>query len=207
MWDLTHSISEDMLLYPGIPHPVLRDLATPDRDGYGMSEYTFWNHLGTHIDAPTHFYSDGLSLDQFPISAFIKKVHTVDCQGVEEISAAFLTAQLSRYQNGDGVFLLTGQYRYWGMPAYFHSYPVLVEDGIDFLVHHQVPMIIVDAPSVDPVDTVTFPNHHLLLRHPLLIVENLAYDPTLPKTFQIIALPMKVHRSNGCPARVVALPC
>lgn len=55
MWDLTYTISEDMLLYPGIPQPVLHDFATPSRDGYGMSEFSFWNHLGIHIDAPTLF--------------------------------------------------------------------------------------------------------------------------------------------------------
>ncbi len=204
MWDLTYAISEDMLLYPGVPQPVLHDFATPAKDGYGMSEYTFWNHLGTHIDAPTHFYAQGQSLDQFPLDAFFKRVHTVHCEDVTEITPVFLERALSQHNPGDAVFLLTGQFQYWGTPKYFASFPVLSVAGAEYLISRQAAMILVDAPSIDLVETQDFPIHHQLLRHPILIVENLAYQPDLPETFQIMALPMKIHNSNGAPARIVA---
>ncbi|PSR34493.1 MAG: hypothetical protein C7B46_04990 [Sulfobacillus benefaciens] len=204
MWDLTYTISEDMLLYPGIPQPVLHDFATPSRDGYGMSEFSFWNHLGTHIDAPTHFYADGKSLDRFSPDSFVKRVHTINCQHVQEISVSYIEAYLAHYIPGDGVLLLTGQFQYWGSPQYFQPYPVLNAEAAQYLISRQVSMVLVDAPSVDPVTTETFPNHHRLLKEPLLIVENLAYHPNLPSTFKVIALPLKVKNSNGSPARVIA---
>lgn len=206
MWDLTYTISEDMLLYPGTPQPKLHDFATPAKDGYGMSEFTFWNHLGTHIDAPNHFHADGRSLDQFPLSAFVRRVLTIDGRDTSELTAAFLEPRMERYESGDGVLLLTGQYRFWGTPDYFRPFPVLSDDGADFLLHRNVGMILVDAPSVDPVSTESFPIHRRLLRSPLLIVENLAYQPDLPAVFHITALPLKIKNSNGSPARVIATP-
>lgn len=205
MRDLTHAISETMLLYPGIPQPRIHDFATPAIDGYGMSEFAFWNHVGTHIDAPTHFYADGWSLDQFPIERFIVSVHTVDCRSVTQITAEHLMTALSDLELGQGVLLLTGQYRYWGTPQYFEPFATLTDDGADWLLTQQTGMVLVDAPSIDPVDTTDFPNHHRLLRAPLLVVENLAYQEGLPRTFRIAALPIKVENSNGCPARVVTL--
>lgn len=205
MYDLTHTISESMLLYPGIPQPRLHDFATPAVDGYGMSEFTFWNHLGTHIDAPTHFYADGWSLDQFPIERFLVTVQTVDCRDVPHITAQHLANSLRDTAPLEGVLLLTGQYRHWGTPRYFEPFATLTEDGADWLLARRAGMILVDAPSVDAVDTTDFPNHHRLLRAPLLVVENLAYHESLPDTFPIAALPIKVQHANGCPARVVTL--
>lgn len=205
MWDLTYTISEDMLLYPGIPQPVLHDFATPAQDGYGMSDYAFWNHLGTHIDAPTHFFGDGLSLDQFPVESFMREVHTIHCENLAVISAPFLLEATRNIPEKAGLLLLTGQYQHWSTPRYFDPFPVLDEAGADYLRQTGYSMILVDAPSVDPVTTETFPVHRVLLKRPLLIVENLAYHPDLPDVFQIIALPIKVKNSNGSPARIIAM--
>lgn len=204
MWDLTYTISEDMLLYPGIPQPILHDFATPQKDGYGMSDYAFWNHLGTHIDAPTHFYADGASLDEFPLEAFVRRVHTIHCEDQSSISASFLSQATKHIPHHDGLLLLTGQYRYWGTPRYFDPFPVLSEESAQHLVREGYSMILVDAPSVDSVDTESFPIHRILLRHPLLIVENLAYQPDLTEVFHITALPLKIKNSNGAPARIIA---
>lgn len=204
MKDLTYPISETMLLYPGIPQPRLHDLARPEIDGYGMSEFTFWNHLGTHIDAPTHFYADGCSLDQFPVDRFVTMVHTIDCRGLTVIQPQHLSPILTTVPRGEAVLLLTGQYRYWGTPQYFEPFPVLNDAAADLLVDHEVGMILVDAPSVDRVDTTDFPNHHRLLHAPRLIVENLAYHDDLPQRFKMAALPLKIQSSNGSPARVIA---
>ena len=205
MKDLTYTISETMLLYPGQPQPRLHDFARPEIDGYGMSEFAFWNHLGTHLDAPTHFYADGWSLDTFPIERFITVVHTIDCRQLTSIQPQHVLPTLMHMPKGEAVLLLTGQYRYWGTPRYFDPFPVLDDAAADLLVEHEVRMVLVDAPSVDLVETTDFPNHHRLLRAPLLIVENLAYREDLPDTFKIAALPLKIEASNGSPARIITL--
>jgi len=35
----------------------------------------FYNHIGTHIDCPNHFYSDGLKICDYDINYFIFNFH------------------------------------------------------------------------------------------------------------------------------------
>lgn len=203
MWDLTHVIHEEMVLYPGTPAPVLQSLADVATDGYAMSEYRFWNHLGTHVDAPSHFVATGRSLDEYPLERLICESVVLDCQGRPTLEPDWLRENL-----GDcpppGLFLVTGQYRHWGTPRYYDAFPVLSSAGARWLGTHGVQMLAVDAPSVDPVTTTEFPVHRILLAQDLLLVENVAYTEELPARIQLWALPLKVQRANGSPARVVA---
>ena len=204
IWDLTRTIWEDMPMHPGKPQPVLKALATPEREGYGMSEYRFWNHTGTHIDGQLHFVAGGRPLDRYPLERFITTARVVKATG-SPVTASMLAAGLGDGFSGEAVVLVTGAYARWGTPGYF-DFPVLSEDGAHWLVAHGVGLLGIDAASVDPVDTVDYPIHHILLEGDCLIIEDLAYTPDLPDRFRLIALPIKVGGSNGDPARVVGLP-
>ncbi|HEX4208696.1 MAG TPA: cyclase family protein, partial [Ktedonobacteraceae bacterium] len=53
--DLTQMLENGMPAGAGLPGPEFTDLARVETDGYGMSKFVFAvNHVGTHIDAPTH---------------------------------------------------------------------------------------------------------------------------------------------------------
>lgn len=194
-----------MVLYPGTPEPVLKALAEVEQDGYAMSEYRFWNHLGTHVDAPSHFVKTGRSLDQYPLSRLICETVVLPCHGKRTLDPDWLDERL-----GDtpppGLFLVTGHYRYWGTPRYFDPFAVLSAGGAHWLAAHGVKMVAVDAPSVDPVATTEFPIHKILLAEDCLLVENVDYAEDMPSRIELWALPLKVDGANGSPARVVAVP-
>jgi len=204
MWDLTWTVSEDMVMYPGQPAPVLHDFATAARDGYGMSEYRFWNHLGTHVDGPLHFFADGRPLDEYPLTRLVTPARVVRGPEGTPIGPAALEQALGTDFGREAVILVTGDWRRWNTPAYFDGYAVLTEDGAAWLVDHHVGLLAVDCPSVDPVATDVYPIHRILLGADCLIVENLAYTPDLPDRVTLAALPIRVKQSNGSPARVIA---
>jgi len=204
MWDLTRTIREDMPMHPGAAQPVLKALAVPERDGYGMSEYRFWNHTGTHIDGPLHFVPGGRPLDDYPLERFVTPARVVKATD-GPITASALARALGEGFSGEAVVLVTGAYERFGTPGYF-EFPVLADDGARWLVERRVGLLAVDAASVDPVDTEAFPVHRVLLAGDCLIIENLAYTPALPDRFRLVALPIKVAGSNGDPARVIGLP-
>ena len=206
MWDLTQTIREDLAMYPGQPAPVLHHFAEAARDGYGLSEYRFWNHVGTHIDGPLHFFANRPSLHEYPLERFMCPAHVVHVGSAAAVSVDLLVAQLGRDCHHRAVVLDTGAHARWNTPAYFGPFPVLTEEAAHWLVDRGVQMLALDAPSVDPVDTETFPLHRILLGGDCLILENLAYTPELPDVFRLVALPIKVAGSNGDPARVVGLP-
>jgi arylformamidase len=203
-WDLTWTLDEEIPLFPGMPKPSFQDVATVARDGYGMSLWTFRNHLGTHIDGPTHFV-EGKTLDQYGLDRLIVPAAAVFC----DHTGSFITSDDLAATLGNGpppaVILITGQWRRWGRAEYFGSYPVLTLEAADWLIDHGVNLVAVDTPSVDPVtDDLTFPVHRRLLARDCLIIENLAWAEEIPARLTLCALPLKVRGANGSPARVVA---
>ncbi len=49
--DLTHTLRENMPVFPGTEPPKIIDGNTIERDGFAEKILTFYTHTGTHIDA------------------------------------------------------------------------------------------------------------------------------------------------------------
>ena len=50
--DLTHPFADGMPVFPGLPQPSFRPIASVASDGYAMTGLRLLNHIGTHVDAP-----------------------------------------------------------------------------------------------------------------------------------------------------------
>ena len=61
--DLTHTIREDMPVYPGTEQPRLTTACTVSQCGYRETLLHMYSHTGTHIDAPAHMIDGALTLD------------------------------------------------------------------------------------------------------------------------------------------------
>ena len=53
--DLTHRIEENMQVFPGDPAVEIREVMTLGKDICTVQSIRFNNHVGTHLDAPSHF--------------------------------------------------------------------------------------------------------------------------------------------------------
>ena len=69
-------------------------------------------HTGTHIDAPFHFFDDGLTIDRVPLERYIGYAYPIDVRGKEPGSAieAARSKAVGGMQPGDVVLFNTG----WG---------------------------------------------------------------------------------------------
>src|SRR5882672_4401420 len=79
--DLTQAMANGMPVMEGIEPPEFRDLADVATDGYAMSQYTFVNHTGTHVDAPAHQIAGGARLDEIPLDRLVTDALTIDLSG------------------------------------------------------------------------------------------------------------------------------
>ena len=61
--DLTHTITEDILVWPGTEQPKLSEGSTFERDGFRETRLEIFSHVGTHMDAPAHMRVDRPQLD------------------------------------------------------------------------------------------------------------------------------------------------
>lgn len=206
-YDLSHTITPGMPVYPGTEPPVFGAACTIDAHGFEEKQLTLFSHTGTHMDAPSHILMDGKPLDRFAADRFVGSGIVVDVSRAAEGSVR--TADLAGYESIlpriDFLLLYTGWSPKWGTEAYFQGYPVLTVGAARFLKTFNLSGIGVDAISVDPPRTETFPVHRILLRAGILIIENLTnLLPLVDMEFTFICPPLKIENADGSPVRALA---
>lgn len=64
---LSHVVSESTPVYGGgVGAKIVRNRAIEQGDGCNTQLWELPNHVGTHIDAPRHFFADGPTIDSYP---------------------------------------------------------------------------------------------------------------------------------------------
>ena len=205
--DLSHHYEDGMPIFPGLPDPSFEPIANVERDGYAMSEYKLLNHIGTHVDAPSHQIAGGDTLDEIPLDRLVTDAVTIDVSARRPgpLGADELAPHLERIRAGDIVFLYSDNARNWGTDAYWTGWSYPDAEAARALIDRGISAIGFDGPSADPVDTTTFDLHRVWLGAGRMIIENATNLDQLPDRVQVVVAPMKVRDANGGPARIFAL--
>ncbi|MBO0795245.1 MAG: cyclase family protein [Ktedonobacteraceae bacterium] len=204
--DLTQHLDNDMPLYPGMPRPSFVDRARVETDGHGMSEWNLMNHIGTHIDAPSHLVI-GPTLDDMPLERLVTEAVVLDFSQHARgpLAKKEITPHLDRIQPGNIVLIYSGGSRHWGTEQYWTGWCYPDAEAAQALIERNISAIGFDGPSADPVDTTTFDLHRLWLSSGRLILENMTNIDQLPERTLLVVAPLKVRNANGAPARIFAL--
>jgi arylformamidase len=205
--DLSQYYEDGMPIFPGLPDPSFRPIANVDQDGYAMSEYHLLNHIGTHVDAPSHQIADGDTLDEIGLERLVTDAVTIDVsrRTPGPIGARELAPDLGRVRRGDIVFFHSDNARNWGTEAYWTGWSYPDADAARVLIERGISAVGFDGPSADPVDSTTFELHRVWLGAGRMIIENVTNLDRLPERAPVVVAPMKVRRANGGPARIFAL--
>lgn len=196
--DLSVTLNQQTPVYPGDPITKIEPANTISVNGCSDHYVATNNHTGTHIDAPSHMFAGGKTLDDIPLEQFVGKGRVVDATNDFSLDAL----EQANVQPGDIVLFRTGMSEHYHEPIYFENYPVMSEEIALWLVKRKVKMVGVDAGSIEIADG--FPIHKILLGGNVLIIENLTnLNKLTGKKFTVYALPIKLD-VDGAPARVVA---
>jgi arylformamidase len=196
--DLSVSITEDLPVYPGDPHVLIKSGRELQKDGFEDHYLSIGTHAGTHIDAPQHMIENGKGLDQFPLETFTGRGI---CIKIENKQFNLEKVKTINIQPGDIVFFYTSISDIFNKPEYFQNYPALPEEVASYLTEKKVKIIGVDTCSVDHDEFIA---HKLFLKNDILIIENLTNLAELVnKQFTVYAFPLKL-KLDGSPVRVVA---
>ena len=206
--DLTHDFASDMPVHPLLPRPLFGDVATVEADGYAMSEYRLYNHVGTHIDAPCHHVAGGDTLDDIALERFVMAPAVVldfTERDPGPIPRAEIEPHLARLVSGDMVLVNSGNDRNWGSEAYWTGWSYPDEEASRAMIERGVSGVGLDGPSADPTESTMWPLHKIWCGAGCLILENVANLGQLPERTLLVIAPMKVRAANGAPARIFAL--
>lgn len=205
--DMTHTITQEIPIYPGTPAPSLTPACTLTKDGFRETLLTFSSHTGTHMDAPAHLLRDGRTLDQMPMSQFSGRATVLDVsQEGPVITEAFLRSNYDAIHSADYILFYTGWEERWGREDFLEdTFPVPDGEAARYLISRGLKGVGTDAISIDRIGDGQLPVHHALLKDSVLILENLCLKKVRGrKDFLFFALPMKFEDTDGAPIRAFA---
>ncbi len=207
--DLTHTIKEDMPVYPGTDTPRFIPANSYEKDGFKETLLQMYTHTGTHMDPPAHLYAGKRTLDRFPASQFIGKALVIECRDLKE-GGVITMEHIQKYgeKAGRADFLLfnLGWDKRWGTDAYFGDYPCIDEEVLDYIIQGNYKGIGFDVIGLDPISDVNLTRHKKLFQNcDIVNIENLKnLELCGGELFWFSCFPLKLEDCDGSPVRAVA---
>jgi kynurenine formamidase len=225
--DLTHTLSEatPYIPVPGITFPFRKTpIATVAKNGVAAYRWEIHEHLGTQIDAPNHFFDDGLSLERLPVASLVVPLVVVDVstRATADADTALTVADIEAWERRHGripsqaaVFMTSGwDARIADAKAFLNRdasglmhFPGFSVEAATFLVRSRdVVGIGVDTLSLDPGRDTTYGAHKAWLasgKWGVELVANLSNVPASGATVFVGAT--KVRGATGGPVRLIAV--
>jgi kynurenine formamidase len=202
--DLSHSIADNMLGYPGDLPTEVNTIATMEGQGYRAIGFTMSSHTGTHMDAPAHIIPDGPTLDSFPVDKFIGKGQVIDCRQMRLITLDKIKHAVPA-PAPEFILLYTGWDTLWGTPAYYQDIPAIDADTAIYLGNLSLKGVGIDTPSVDPVGSEDLISHKAILSRNIILIENLTgLGNLMEQQFIFCCFPLRFKNADGSPVRAAA---
>ena len=215
--DLSHPLRPSMPVYPG--HPQFASIPWHAGGAVRMSQLLLGEHMGTHLDSPSHVYPDvadprHLPVDAIPLQSLAGPAVKLDFEGTEG-GALIGVQEIRDWEARHGQIMpatiiickfgWSAKWRKITDPEYVASWPGLSEAGAAYLVDRGIRMVGTDCLGIDSSSAHGLPAHETLLANNVPIVENLANLDEVPAEFVFIALPLRIDGGSGSPIRAVAL--
>jgi arylformamidase len=200
--DVSVPLAPGIAAYPGNPEFELLPIKRIAEGGSSnVSKLVMGTHTGTHVDAPKHFFDDGIGVDALPLDLLLGRARVVEVTkrggiGEEELAAAGLREDIR-------VLLKTSNSALWNGEGFHADYTHLTEAGARYLVDQGVKVVGIDYLSVEQFKKAGAPAHRALLSHGVVIIEGLNLAEVEPGMYEMYCLPLRVVGADGAPARVI----
>jgi arylformamidase len=196
IFDITRTISEDMLVFPGDTQPTFLQ---EDRGRYLISDLHMSTHSGTHIDAPVHYLKTGNTIDTIPLSHVIGRCRVLDVSGAgNNINARHLKGRM------EGVSRLLLKTSFSGTTRFEEDYPALTLSAAHIIAANGMKCIGIDSPSIESF-TGDGSVHRVILSCNCIVVELIDLSNVEEGDYDMVALPLRLNGLDGSPARVVLI--
>ncbi|MCM6763248.1 cyclase family protein [Rathayibacter sp. ZW T2_19] len=211
--DLSHTVSDGLVTYPGLPAPRIRPHLTREASRasyapgteFALDVIEMIGNTGTYLDSPFHRYEGGTDLAGLDLATLVDlPAVVVTARGDRAIGPEAFDGLDVR---GAAVLLSTGWDALFGAPGYATDAPFLTEEGARVLVAGGAVLVGIDSLNIDDAQGIgTRPAHSLLLGAGVHVVEHLTGLSELPASgARFTAVPPKVSGFGTFPVRAFAV--
>jgi len=212
--DLSHSVADGMITYPGLPAPVIEEHLTRDASRSHYAEGTTFSigsirlvgNTGTYLDTPFHRFEDGGDLADLPLERVADLQAVVVRPDLTAGRAIGPEAFAGLAFAGRAVLVETDWDRHWRTDQYGTGHPFLTEAAARALVDGGASLVGIDTLNIDDTADGRRPAHTALLGAAIPIVEHMTGLAALPAAgLRFFAVPVKVERFGTFPVRCFAI--
>ena len=177
---------------------------------------TLNTHIGTHIDAPRHFYADGASIDGLALERVVMREAVVIDMSHKQAGEGVTAGDLERSgvrPRADQVAVIKTLWtdRAWGTSEFWANTIYLDPSVGEWTERWGVAAVAMDCFPEKPFWRMSLEphergaNHKRWLKAGIPMIQMLTHLDRLGAAFAIVALPLKLKGMDGSPARVIGI--
>ena len=210
--DVTYPIFENMTGWPGQPATEVEAISCMHcGDAARVSVLHMSVHSGTHMDAPSHFLSEGKDISRSPFGVGLGpvRVASIACEGaVTPEQLAAYEARTRPLQAGERLILRTpnSDHGLWLQQPFDKEYHGISPAAADYIARRKLSLIGVDYLSVGPFYEGNPQTHRTLLGAEVCIIEGVDLRRITEGDYEMICLPLKIVGSDASPIRILLRP-
>ena len=198
--DITSTITTKIKVWPGDNPPERDVLLQLERgDSVTLSTLRSTVHVGSHADAPSHYGTEGRTIEDQPLDLYLG---TCEVMKIDAVRGRRITIEdLPAKPIESRLLLHTGTYpdpEQWN-----EDFAALDPDLVDHLGDCGVRLVGVDTPSVDLFADKELLAHARFLARDMAIIEGLRLDHVDPGRYELIAPPLKLAGFDASPVRAI----
>jgi kynurenine formamidase len=157
-YDLSQPLDQTVSFWPYYPPFEVKYFKRKSEHGVNAQYIQTSNHIGTHLDAPRHFVTNGKTIDQIPMEWLYGPGVIVDLRDEMSDLAVYTPRMIEdrvEVRNGDLLVLHTGWSRFGQYGAtpdeerYIQLHPGAHSDMVQWLIDKEIRIWGVDAVSTD----------------------------------------------------------
>jgi arylformamidase len=204
--DISVSLGDESFNFPG-DTPYQRKMVQALENGgeCNLSEITMSAHAGTHMDAPSHFFSGGKTIDRFPVEKFVLSALVVHVQNRVSIEPGEL--ENVNVLPGEAILFKTSNSTEGRIEngVFEEGFVYLSEKGADWCLQKEVGLVGIDYISIEKYGSRGFPVHRKILGRGIPILEGVNLRSVPAGKYTLYCFPLKIGGGEGAPVRAVLM--
>ena len=188
-------ISQEVLscsVYEGDPTPKTdRIMDIKKGEIYNLSTISMCAHNGTHIDAPLHFFSNGLAVHEIPIENFVGECFVAEANGNLFATDTREILEKAKRVSAEKRILIKGN-------------ATVTEEAAKAFANAGILLLGVEGQSVGPIDA-PMRVHKILLSKNIILLEGTVLEKAREGRYILNCAPLNIEGIEGSPCRAILI--